>query len=143
MSWRASLGARPDAGAGGVWFRVWAPDRTGVAVVLEGPGARPRAIALEKHPDGTFGGLVPGLGAGARYRYRVDGLGPFPDPASRYQPEGVHGPSRVVDPDAFAWTDASWRGVDPAELILYELHVGTFSPEGTFEGATRLLPRVA
>ena len=143
MSWRASLGARPDADAGGVWFRVWAPDRLGVEVVLEGPGARPRAIALEKHPDGTFGGLVPGLGAGARYRYRVDGLGPFPDPASRYQPEGVHGPSQVVDPDAFVWTDASWRGVDPAELILYELHVGTFSPEGTFEGATRLLPRVA
>ncbi|MBV8559020.1 MAG: malto-oligosyltrehalose trehalohydrolase [Planctomycetaceae bacterium] len=143
MSWRASLGARPDADAGGVWFRVWAPDWTCVEVVLEGPGARPRAIALEKHPDGTFGGLVPGLGAGARYRYRVDGLGPFPDPASRYQPEGVHGPSQVVDPDAFAWTDASWRGVDPAELILYELHVGTFSPEGTFEGATRLLPRVA
>ena len=93
-------------------------------------------------PTARFTGLIPGLAPGARYGYLVDGRGPFPDPASRYQPEGVHGPSEVVDPTAFAWTDAGWRGVMPADLIIHELHVGTFSPEGTFEGVTRRLAQL-
>ena len=72
--------------------------------------------------------FVPWLAAGARYRYRIDGEGPYPDPASRFQPEGVHGPSEVIDPAWFAWTDGGWSGVAAAELVVYELHVGTFSP---------------
>ena len=74
-------------------------------------------------------------GAGDRYRYRLDGDRTLPDPASRFQPEGVHGPSQVIDPRAFAWTDLGWTGTSLEHLIIYELHVGTFSPEGTFAGA--------
>jgi maltooligosyltrehalose trehalohydrolase len=77
---------------------------------------------------------VPGLQAGALYRYRLDGEGPFPDPASRCQPEGVHGPSQVVDPGRYAWQAAGWRGLSLDELVVYELHVGSFSPQGTFAG---------
>ncbi len=113
MNWRPSLGAWPDDN--GVRFRVWAPEKRSVDVLLE--GQEPRVIALERHSDGTFGGLVPGLSAGARYCYRVDGHGPFPDPVSRFQPEGIHGQSEVVDPTRFAWTDAGGRGVGPADLL--------------------------
>ena len=80
-----------------------------------------------------------GARAGDRYRYAIDGRGPFPDPASRYQPEGVHGPSEVVDPGQFRWSDRAWKGLTPEELVVYELHVGTFSPEGTFEGVAKRL----
>jgi maltooligosyltrehalose trehalohydrolase len=139
MSWQPTLGAWP--GDDGVRFRVWAPGKRAVEVVLEGPV--PRVIPLGKHADGMFSGLVSGLAAGARYRYRVDGHGPFPDPASRFQPEGVHGPSQVVDPTRFCWTDQGWRGVIPANLVIYELHVGTFSPEGTFDGVIHRLPELA
>ena len=96
MSWQPTFGALPESG--GVRFRVWAHDKRTVEVVLAGSDSRP--IPLEKQPDGTFAGLVPGLAPGARYGYLVDGRGPFPDPASRYQPEGVHGPSEVIDPTA-------------------------------------------
>ncbi len=82
---------------------------------------------------------MPELPVGALYRYRLDGEGPFPDPASRFQPQGVHGPSRVVDPGAFAWLDPEWRGVDLGELVVYELHVGTFTPEGTYQAAREKL----
>ena len=134
--WRPSLGAWPEPG--GVRFRVWAPVMSSVEVVFEPPGPAP--IALEKFPDGTFGGLVEGVGAGARYRYRLDGDGLFPDPASRFQPDGVHGASEVIDPSGFAWGDAGWRGIPRADLVLYELHVGTFTPEGTFAGVRAKLP---
>jgi maltooligosyltrehalose trehalohydrolase len=108
-----------------------------VDLVLEGP---PReAQPLDRGPDGFFTGFVAGLRAGVRYRYRLDGHGPYPDPASRFQPSGVHGPSEVVDPRSFRWSSEEWRGPDPADLILYELHVGTFSPEGTFAG---VVPRL-
>jgi maltooligosyltrehalose trehalohydrolase len=83
------------------------------------------------------------VGPGDRYRYRLDGAGPFPDPASRSQPLGVHGPSQVVDPGAFRWSDGAWGGADLASLVIYELHVGTFTPEGTFAAAARHLPEVA
>jgi maltooligosyltrehalose trehalohydrolase len=106
-----------------------------VDVVIEGQDVRP----LAKHRDGTFGGFVPGLAAGACYRYRLDGEGPFPDPVSRFQPQGVHGPSEVVDPLAFPWSDAGWRGRPLSEAVIYELHVGTFTPEGTFAAAAEKL----
>jgi maltooligosyltrehalose trehalohydrolase len=83
--------------------------------------------------DSTFA-LTTEAGAGARYRYRVDGWQEVPDPASRYQPEDVHGASQVVDPAAFVWSDEHWNGRPWEETVLYELHVGSFSPEGTFAG---------
>jgi maltooligosyltrehalose trehalohydrolase len=78
-------------------------------------------------------------GPGTRYRLSPDGDGPFPDPASRFQPEGVHGPSEVVNPDAFAWGDGDWTGVPREALVIYELHVGTFTPEGTFDAVRERL----
>ncbi len=86
-----------------------------------------------------FAGWVAGVAPGDRYRYCLDGGPLYPDPASRYQPEGVHGPSEVVDPCAFAWSDLDWRGIPLEELILYELHVGTFSACGTFAGVQERL----
>ena len=102
-------------------------------------GERPAGAVSGRY----FGGLVAGVSAGARYRYRINGGHAYPDPASRYQPEGVHGPSAVVDPAQFAWTDGGWRGISRNELVLYELHVGTFTPEGIFEAATARLPYIA
>src|SRR5258708_14908464 len=122
-----------------VHFRVWAPHRTTVEVLLERPRQGPVAHSLEKRPDGTFFGSHPLAHAGALYRYRVDGKNVYPDPASRFQPEGVHGPSQIIDPRPFHWTDASWTGVPLEDLVIYELHVGAFSPEGTYEGIIRRL----
>ena len=136
MTWHPNLGAWLEGD--GVRFRVWATKPSQLAVRIEdGSGA---THPLERQPDGTHTGFVPGLGAGARYKYVLDGGDAFPDPASRYQPEGVHGPSQVDDPSAFAWTDDAWPGTSIAELVTYELHVGTFTPEGTFEAAARALP---
>ncbi len=120
---------------GGVHFRVWAPRRRRVTVVLDTDGADV-THPLAPEEDGYFAGLVPGAGAGSRYRYLLDeGDGPFPDPASRYQPEGPHGPSEVVDASAFRWTDADWPGCRLPGQVVYELHVGTFTPEGTWAAA--------
>jgi maltooligosyltrehalose trehalohydrolase len=79
-------------------------------------------------------GFVPGIGVGARYQFRLDGAGPFPDPASRFQPEGVHGPSEVIDPNTFVWSDDDWPGLTMDGQVFYELHVGTFTPDGTYDG---------
>jgi maltooligosyltrehalose trehalohydrolase len=127
--------------SGGVHFRVWAPRRERVEVVIE-TGA-PGVHALEREPGGWFSGLVPGLREGARYRYRLDEGDAFPDPASRFQPEGPHGPSEVVDPSRFRWSDAGWRGLAPLGQVFYELHVGTFTPEGTWGAAARELLALA
>ena len=130
--------------AGGVHFRVWAPVATRVEVVLEvGPGA-PDRITLTPERDGYFAGLVAAAAAGTHYRYRLDdGPEPLPDPASRFQPAGPHAPSCVIDPGRFAWTDDTWSGRPLAEQVLYELHVGTFTPEGTWAAAARELPALA
>jgi maltooligosyltrehalose trehalohydrolase len=122
----------------GVHFRVWAPRRRRVEVVHDAGTAE-----LEGEGDGYFSGLMEGIGAGALYRYRLDGGGAFPDPASRFQPEGPHGRSRVVDPSTFEWTNRDWPGVEPEGQILYEMHVGTFTREGTWEAAARELPELA
>src|SRR5262245_41871548 len=129
--------------ADGVHFRVWAPARDAVKVVLEGTdNGRTGVHALKAEADGYFSGHVAGVGAGTRYRYLL-GSDLFPDPASRFQPEGPHGPSVVIDPDAFAWADDGWEGVGRDGQVIYEMHVGTFTPEGTFEAASRELPELA
>jgi maltooligosyltrehalose trehalohydrolase len=128
--WRLERGATvlPD---GGVRFSVWAPRKRRAAVVIDVGGACTVAT-LHQSGDGVFEAVVDGLGAGADYLYRVDGH-ERPDPVSRHQPLGVYGPSRVVDPAAFAWTDGAWRGREMADLVIYELHVGIFTEAGTFD----------
>jgi maltooligosyltrehalose trehalohydrolase len=124
---------------GGVHFRVWAPARKDVAVVL---GDREAPLSAEG--DGYFSGLIEDIGAGALYRFRLDGGDDlYPDPASRFQPEGPHGPSCVVDPRSYAWKDHGWGGVRAQGVVLYEMHIGAFTPEGTWAAAMRELPELA
>ncbi len=134
------LGFGAQCEASGVRFRLWAPAARMVDLVLEGSTAPP--IAMQSVGDGWFEVMSEAAGPGSLYRYRIDGGLTVPDPASRFQPHDAHGPSEVVDPGAFAWTDTAWRGRPWAEVALYELHVGTFSPEGTYAGAAALLPRL-
>jgi len=120
-------------------LRVWAPDRREVAALL-GDGSRHR---LEAEESGHYSGWIPG-GAGTLYRFLLDeGDGPFPDPASRYQPEGPHGPSQVVDPRAFAWGDGDWAGVTVDQAVVYEMHIGTFTREGSWAAASARLADLA
>ena len=136
---RLPVGAETDPDRG-THFRVWAPIRKAVEVVID----RGPAVELRPEPDGYFSALVEGIGDGARYRLRLDGGADlYPDPASRFQPEGPHGPSQVVDPAAFRWTDGNWPGVPDTGQVLYELHVGTFTPEATWAAAAERLPELA
>jgi maltooligosyltrehalose trehalohydrolase len=132
---KAGLGAT-YLGGQGTTFKLWAPRAGRVELEIVEPEAR--TIAMEPSKHGYFTALVDRVGPGALYRYRLDGREPRPDPASRWQPQGVHGPSAVVDPD-FAWSDDDWKGLALSDLVLYELHVGTFTPEGTFEA---IVPRL-
>ncbi|HEU4405372.1 MAG TPA: malto-oligosyltrehalose trehalohydrolase [Polyangiaceae bacterium] len=135
------MGAEP--GSDGVHFRVWAPKRRRVSVAFEGSEAREVPLEAEG-ATGYFSGLVGGARAGDLYRFRLDGARSlYPDPASRFQPEGPHGPSRVVDPHAYRWRDRAWRGVGAKGQVLYEMHVGTFTPEGTLAAARAQLPALA
>jgi maltooligosyltrehalose trehalohydrolase len=118
-------------------LKVWAPRARHVVEVDLGNGARRQA--MEARPDGWYWADLPGLGAGDDYGFVVDGRGPFPDPRSPYQPDGVHGLSRLVDHASFEWTDSSWAGADPRDGVIYELHVGTFSPRGDFHGVVERL----
>jgi maltooligosyltrehalose trehalohydrolase len=124
---------------GGVHFRVWAPKRRRVEVVLQGVAS----AALEPEGGGYLSGRLATARAGSRYRYRLDGGDAFPDPASRFQPEGPHGPSEVIDPRAYAWGDSGWRGRPLPGQVIYEMHIGTFTPEGTWAAAARRLPDLA
>lgn len=134
MSWQPSLGAIWSSSS--TTFRVWSPHSATMEVALEdGP-----TIPMRKEPCGCFHVAVPSLFPGHLYRYRINGSGLFPDPASRFQPHGVHGPSAVVDPSSFPWTDSSFTGIAPRNLVLYELHVGAFTAEGTFRAAAARLP---
>ena len=117
---------------GGVRFRVWAPIHSRIDVVLEDNG---RSFPLLKGDQGYFSGLVPIAAAGMSYRYRVDNGAAYPDPCSRYQPQGPHGPSLIVDHRAYRWRTLDWPGLRMPEQVFYELHVGTFTPEGTLDAA--------
>jgi maltooligosyltrehalose trehalohydrolase len=134
---RLPLGAWPvDAGTR---FEVWAPNADHVEIVL----GDERAVSLHADPErGTWVGRVDGVGHDDRYRIRLDTDDELPDPASRHQPDGVAGPSAIVDTRTFHWTDDAWTGVSLEDLILYELHVGTFTPEGTFDTAIGQLDRL-
>ncbi|WP_371136862.1 malto-oligosyltrehalose trehalohydrolase [Falsiroseomonas sp.] len=124
---------------GGVRFRLWAPAHDRVGLECDGTPPQP----MRQEPGGWHGLDVALAGAGTRYRFVLpDGLR-VPDPASRHQPEDVHGPSEVVDPAAHRWTDAAWRGRPWAEAVVYELHIGAFTPEGSFRAAIERLPHLA
>jgi maltooligosyltrehalose trehalohydrolase len=125
--------------SGGVHFRVWAPRRRAVEAVLKGG----QAFRLEPEGNGYFSGTTPHGSHGTLYAYRLDGEGPFPDPSSRFQMEGPHGFSMVVNSDAFRWTDDGWPGLSARGQVIYEMHVGTFTPEGTWEAAASQLPELA
>jgi maltooligosyltrehalose trehalohydrolase len=118
----------------GVRFRLWAPSASAVELELDG-----RMHPMRELPGGWYEHEAHGAAPGAHYRYRIDGELFVPDPASRFNPDDVHGASVVVDPNAFAWTDAGWQGRPWHEAVVYELHVGTFSPEGTFAGVAARL----
>src|SRR5262249_6985475 len=133
--WHLDLGA--EVRAEGVRFRVWAPKCQRVEVAIEGDQSLLFLLCPEE--EGYFSGIVPHLQAGALYRYRLDGDQHYPDPCSRYQPQGPHGPSMVVAPQAYQWHDPDWPGVRMPGQVIYELHVGTFTPEGTFDTAAREL----
>jgi maltooligosyltrehalose trehalohydrolase len=113
-------------------FRVWAPEKETLTLHLDDGK---RVVDMHKEEDGYFSVSVSGVKAGARYFYE----GKYPDPESAYQPEGVHGPSEVVDHSLYRWEDGDWRGLVFSDLLFYELHVGAFTPEGTFEA---ILPRL-
>ncbi|HEX8599070.1 MAG TPA: malto-oligosyltrehalose trehalohydrolase [Chloroflexia bacterium] len=131
MNWQLPIGAQLRGN--GARFRVWAEDVERVEVAILGAeGKEESAHELARDREGYFEGFVEGAGAGTRYMYRLNGDTLRPDPASRYQPEGVHGPSEVVDP-AFQWSDGAWRGIPLEEMVIYEVHIGTATPEGTFE----------
>ena len=121
--------------SGGAHFRVWAPRRRSVEVALEGGGT-----PLSAEGGGYFSGTVREARAGTLYKYRLDGGESFPDPASRFQPEGPHGPSQVIDPAAYPWRIRAGKGLSLPGQILYEMHVGTFTTEGTWDAARRELP---
>ncbi len=135
-TWELRFGARP-LGDGSSVFRVWAPRAESLAVKVLGDEAR--TFALEPVGGGVFETRAAGVAAGADYVYVVNGE-ERPDPVSRSQPQGVHGPSRVVAPEEFEWTDAGWRGLTLRDYVVYELHTGTFTPEGTFEA---VIPKLA
>ena len=132
----------PTIEDGGVRFRLWAPAASRVDVVIQDQQL-PSHTPMETLEAGWFEALVPETGAGTLYQFRVvgDSWGEMmvPDPSSRFQPEDVFGPSQVVDMTAFQWDNAAWKGRPWPETVLYELHVGTFTPEGTYDGVrTRL-----
>ncbi len=143
---RLPIGAEIQPG-GGVHFRVWAPRRNQVELVLEaaeGTKLSANTVLLEREQTGHWSALAAEAHVGSRYRFRLDG-NPLllPDPASRRQPEGVHGPSEVVDPNRYPWHTADWPGVRLAGQVLYEMHVGTFTQEGTFAAAACELGELA
>src|SRR5690606_25182406 len=136
---RMAIGAEPLP-EGGCSVRIWAPEASRVDVVRCTSGKGTEAHALEPEANGYYSGVVPFLGVGDLYGFRLDGADAlYPDPASRFQPEGPHGPSEVIDPSSFPWTDATFPGLGRAGQVIYGLHVGTFTREGTYRAAAEQL----
>ena len=140
----ASTGPRFAGGAeyvrrAGVSFRVWAPEHERVDLIVEGERG---PIPLEREADGYFSTLLSFGTPGLLYRYLLDGEGPYADPRSRFQPQGPAGPSEVISAESFAWSDAGWRGIQLPGQVFYELHIGTFTEQGTWQAAQGKLPHL-
>ncbi len=129
---RITVGAEVLSPEQGTHFRVWAPQRQRVEVVFESSTEK---TVLRPEGNGYFSGVASEITAGARYKYSLDGGEAYPDPASQYQPNGPHGYSQVVDLTSFRWSDAAWPGVKLQGQVIYELHLGTFTPGGTWASA--------
>jgi maltooligosyltrehalose trehalohydrolase len=127
---------------GTVRFRLWAPAAQGVELCLERAGGTKR-WPLRRSDPGWFEVITDAAKPGTLYRYRIDGTQEVPDPASRFQPQDVHGPSEVIDPHAFNWQDDAWFGLPWEETVIYELHVGAFTKAGTFSSASERLDYLA
>jgi len=133
----------------GVRFRVWAPDCRKVEVLFEEENGGPNHIVasrleLATEAHGYFSGHIPAARAGALYRYCLDGNEALdPDPASRFQPYGPHGPSQIIDPTKFRWTDNEWPGITLQGQVIYEMHIGSFTRDGTWNSAIRELEELA
>jgi maltooligosyltrehalose trehalohydrolase len=140
MTRRFSVGAELQKN-GGAHVRVWAPACKQVELVA--PGVKDRVLPMAREPDGHFNVFDPGARAGGRYWFRLDDDRLRPDPASRCQPDGPHEPSAYVDPFAFRWTDTKRKGLTPIGQVIYEMHVGTFTPEGTWASAAAQLDELA
>jgi maltooligosyltrehalose trehalohydrolase len=130
---------------GGVHFQVWAPRRKRVEVFIEsGRVGSAESFQLQEEESGYYSGIIESARNGSLYRFRLDGgENRYPDPASRFQPKGPHGPSRVIDPGRFKWTDEGWRGVTLDGQVIYEMHIGTFTRDGTWASATRELDELS
>ncbi|MEJ8804023.1 malto-oligosyltrehalose trehalohydrolase [Pontibacter sp. H249] len=139
MSILREIGANFKAENGTV-FTVWAPEAEDVKVKLH--KAKPEEVPLQREAFGYWTALAENARPGTTYTFVLDKEKERPDPASHYQPDGVHKPSEVVDHSSFAWTDKKWKGVPLQQYIIYELHVGTFSDEGTFDGVIEKLPQL-
>jgi maltooligosyltrehalose trehalohydrolase len=140
---RLPVGAEAQPG-GGVHFRVWAPDSREVSVIL-GRSENlddAREMQLSVEGEGYWSGFAEEGRPDMHYRYRLES-GDFPDVASRFQPMGPHGSSRIIDPQSFEWTDGAWGGVKRVGQVIYEMHVGTFTREGTWAAAAEQLPHLA
>jgi malto-oligosyltrehalose trehalohydrolase len=135
------FGAEP--GDGGTRFRLWAPDSPSLRLVIEPDGDAERSLAMRPLPDGWFELFTELARPGSAYMFELPDGTRVPDPASRRQREDVHGPSVVVDPGAFEWTDGEWRGRPWHETVLYELHTGAFTPQGGFDGVRARLDHLA
>ena len=120
----------------GVRFCLWAPNARRMELILMVDGAE-RALPMAARPEGWFELITADAQAGSLYRFRIDGELQIADPASRFNPQDAQGPSAVVDPCTFDWPDGAWRGRPWHEAVIYELHVGTFTPEGSFAGVER------
>lgn len=126
---------------GGVHFRIWAPEKKKAEIVLEEEGrSEGRTYEMTPEENGYFSVLADRASEGTLYRFRLDNTGQlYPDPASRYQPEGPHGPSQVIDTEKFQWSDSQWKGPAAKGQVLYEMHIGTFTREGTYLSAVKEL----
>jgi maltooligosyltrehalose trehalohydrolase len=132
-----------DLSPEGVTYRVWAPACRQIEAEIQGhDGHANRLLPLDPQSDGYFRGLDSAGRAGDLYRYRLDGTRSRPDPASRWQPQGVHGPSMVIDPAAYEWRDHGFRRCAVRDLVIYEIHIGGFTAEGTFRSAISALPHL-
>ncbi|MBI1912985.1 MAG: malto-oligosyltrehalose trehalohydrolase [Deltaproteobacteria bacterium] len=142
---RFPAGAEIIPGSAGAHFRIWAPKAKKVEALFENGKAEASIENAELIPegDGYFSAFVKQAAKGTLYRYRLDEKDAYPDPASRFQPQGPHGPSEVIDPFEFKWTDKTWKGVNLKGQIIYEMHIGTFTKEGTWEAAARELKELA
>lgn len=144
MDWERRYPIGAEMTQEGVHFRVWAPDHDQVSLILERSDAPQECLRMQAEEGGYYSLFVSNAQAGTLYRYRLGAAQElYADPASRFQPQGPHGPSMVIPMENFAWTDSTWEGIKIEGQIIYELHVGTFTEKGTLEEATVHLPQLA